>query len=55
MKIRSTLRRNFPTLCNFQLRLRFYKHLCSRAFWHFSVEKHSKIPCIWENFMPQID
>ena len=38
MKIQSTLRRNFPTLCNFQLRLRFYKHLCSRAFWLFSVE-----------------
>lgn len=45
MKIRSTLRRNFPTLRknlttlrNFQFRLRFCKHRCSRAFWHFSIE-----------------
>ena len=38
MKIQSTLRRNFPTLRNFQLRLIFYKHRCSRTFWHFSVE-----------------
>lgn len=38
MKIRSTLRRNFPTLRNFQLRLRFCKHRYSRTFWHFSVE-----------------